>query len=79
MASVAVSLVDYAGDVIVPACSICDRRGRYRKAALVAAHDVWIDLPDLCMRIAADCPRVRDKLGNDRYGAHCLELGTPHR
>ena len=46
MASGALSLGDYPGDVILLACSKCERRGRYRKASLVAAHGPEIGLPD---------------------------------
>ncbi len=75
MTSGALSLADYPGDVIALACSKCDRRGRYSKGRLVAAHGRVVGLPNLLTRIAADCPRQRDPLGNDRCGAHYPGFG----
>ena len=77
MTSGAVTLADYPGDMVVLACAKCDRRGRYRKASLVAIHGAKIGLPDLLGRVAADCPKQRDELGNDRCGAHYPELVRP--
>jgi hypothetical protein len=75
MSSGTTPLANYPGDVVELACSKCDRNGRYRKASLVAIHGAEIGLPDLRARIAADCPKMRNPLGNDLCGVHYPELG----
>jgi len=70
MTSGATPLAHYPGDYVEFACSKCERRGRYRKASLVAIHGATIGLSDLRTRIAADCPRMREPLGNDPCGVH---------
>ena len=49
MTSGAFSLSDYLGDVIVLACTKCDRRGRYGKGRMIAEHGRAIGLPN-CSR-----------------------------
>ena len=70
MASGAVSLADYPGDAIVVACTKCERRGRYRKALLIAAHGPAISLPTLLREISANCPRRAAASVYDGCGAH---------
>jgi hypothetical protein len=77
MATGATPLANYPGDVVELACSKCERRGHYRKVSLVAIHGATIGLPDLRVRIAADCPRMRDPIGNDPCGVHFPALATP--
>ena len=75
MPSGAVPLSSYPGDLVVLACAKCDRHGRYRKESLVAIHGGDLGLPELRSMIAADCPRMRNPLGNDPCGVHYPELG----
>jgi hypothetical protein len=77
MSTGATPLALYPGDVVEFACRKCERQGRYRKVSLVAIHGATIGLPDLCTRIAADCPRMRDPLGNDPCGVHYPALTAP--
>jgi hypothetical protein len=54
MASGALSLGDYPGDLVVLTSEKCGLRGRYHKARLVAEHGEHIGLPDLRAPLAAD-------------------------
>jgi hypothetical protein len=74
MTSGTLRLEQYPGDCVEFACTKCDRRGRYRKAALIAIHGAHIGLRDLLARMAADCPKVRNPIGNGLCGAHYPEL-----
>ena len=74
MSSGAVTLAQYPADHIELACAKCDRRGRYAKARLIAEHGGAIGLPDLRMRLAADCPRARRPIGNDLCGVRYTNL-----
>ena len=71
----AVCLSDYPHEVLAVACSKCSRSGQYRKTSLVAIHGADLGLPDLRERLAADCPKMRNALGNDQCGVHYPELG----
>jgi hypothetical protein len=70
----AVPLIDYPAETVALACSKCERRGRYRKASLVAIHGAEIGLPDLRMRLAGDCPRARHAVGSDLCGVRYTNL-----
>jgi len=74
MASGALRLEHYPGNTVEFACTKCDRRGRYRKAALIAIHGANIRLRELLARMAADCPKVRNPIGNDLCDPHYPEL-----
>ena len=69
MATGALSPGDYPCEVVVLACSKCERRGRYNKARLVAEYGPDMKLTDLRLRLAADCPRVKNPIGNVGCGA----------
>ena len=70
----ALRLSDYPGDAVHVVCDKCERRGLYSKDRLIVRYGAEIGLPDLLNRIAADCPRVVNLLGNDLCGAHYPEL-----
>jgi hypothetical protein len=74
MSSGAVPLADYPGELVVLACAKCGRRGEYAKARLVAVHGGAIGLPDLRALLAADCPLMQNKLGNETCGAVYVNL-----
>jgi hypothetical protein len=74
MPSGAVSLANFPADHIELACSQCNRRGRYAKARLLVEHGSTIGLPDLRMRLAADCPRAQRPIGNDLCGVRYANL-----
>ena len=40
-------------------CTRCPRQGCVRLAKLLAEHGAELGLPDLAMRLAADCPRAQ--------------------
>ena len=40
-------------------CRCCERRGRLRLARLIADHGAGTGLPDLAVRLAADCPKAK--------------------
>ncbi len=52
------------------ACGKCGLRKRYRKATLVSAHGAKTTLAELRRRLAAHCPKLRDRSGKDACGAH---------
>ena len=70
----ALTLAEYPGDVIVLACERCDRRGQFRKERLIAEYGPDIGLPDLRIRLAADCPLAIKPVGNVGCGAIYPEL-----
>ena len=45
-------------DRLEVACRRCERRGRLRLARLIADHGAGMGLPDLAVRLAADCARA---------------------
>ena len=40
-------------------CSRCDRAGRVRLAKLIAEHGSDLPMPELAVRLAADCPKAQ--------------------
>lgn len=70
----AVPLAAYPAETVDLACSKCNRRGRYAKARLIAQYGAEIGLPDLRMRLAADCPRAQRPIGNDLCGVRYTTL-----
>jgi hypothetical protein len=55
-----VTLGDLAGrvDPLEVRCRRCGRHGRLRLARLIADHGAGTGLPDLAVRLAADCPKA---------------------
>ncbi|MBS7553530.1 hypothetical protein KHC23_07700 [Ancylobacter dichloromethanicus] len=49
-------LSDYPFVTVRVACSLCDRKGRYRLARLAAKYSAEIPLELLIDRLASDCP-----------------------
>jgi hypothetical protein len=56
----AVTLGDLAGRIerLEVRCTRCDRAGRVRLDKLIAEHGTDMGLPDLAVRLAADCPKL---------------------
>jgi hypothetical protein len=40
------------------ACTKCERRGQYRKATLIARYGADMNMVELRLILAADCPKV---------------------
>src|SRR3954467_10840265 len=40
-------------------CSRCDRAGRVKLARLIAEHGADLPMPELAVRLAADCPKAQ--------------------
>ena len=78
VASGSISLAAFPGEFVEIACNKCERKGRYRKKSLAAIHGGTVALPDLRRRIAADCPRMKNALGNDLCGAYYPALIQPN-
>jgi hypothetical protein len=58
-------------------CRRCERRGRMRLARLIADHGAGTGLPDLAVRLAADCPKAETPNLGERcfvYFPQLLEL-----
>jgi hypothetical protein len=47
-------------------CTKCDRAGRVRLDKLIAEHGTDMGLPDLAVRLAANCPKVQATSPADR-------------
>ena len=67
----ALQLKDYPTDVVRLACTRCDRKDQYRKAALVVRFGKYMTLPDLRV-LLANCDR-HGKLG-DACGVYYVGL-----
>ncbi len=52
-------LSEYPFDLVRLACEKCDRTGSYRKSRLIERYGAEIQLPDLRLEIAADCPHSK--------------------
>jgi hypothetical protein len=65
------TITDYRGDVVRLACSKCDRRGQYRKAALIKRYGGSTKLPDLLAEIAR-CAKAGSM--SDGCGVYFVEL-----
>ena len=68
-------LKDYPTDVVRLACTICPRRGQYRKAALMVRYGKNITLPTL-VTLIAKCERD-GKLGS-ACGIYYVDLAPKH-
>jgi hypothetical protein len=47
-------------------CTRCDRAGRVKLAKLITEHGADVGLPDLAVRLAADCPNANATSTADR-------------
>ena len=61
MARQVVTLGDLEGHIerLEVRCTRCPRHGRVRLAKLIAEHGAELGLPDLAVRLAADCPQAQ--------------------
>lgn len=64
------------GDPVRFACNKCGRAGRSRKFGLIERFKADMPLPELLVRISADCPRRRAFMGNDPCGAYYPDLAA---
>ena len=55
-------------------CRRCERRGRMRLARLIADHGAGTGLPDLAVRLAADCPKAETPNLGERCFVHFPQL-----
>ena len=62
-------------DVLVVACSRCDRAGRLPVATLIKQHGPKHTVPALLRMLSAECPKHTSLAAiNDNCGLHCPEL-----
>jgi hypothetical protein len=47
-------------------CTRCDRTGQQQLAKLIAEHGVDLGMPELAVRLAADCPKAQAASPADR-------------
>ena len=68
MARQAVTLGDLAGRIerLEVRCTRCPRHGRIRLAKLLAEHGADLGMPDLAVRLAAECPKAQATSPADR-------------
>ena len=53
-----VTLAEHPGDRVRLACTKCERRGQYRKATLIERFGADMNMVELRLILAADCPKV---------------------
>jgi hypothetical protein len=63
-------------DVLVVACSRCDRSGRYRLDALIINHGRRFGIPSVLAKLSVDCPKRQSVSAYDLCGIHAPELGS---
>lgn len=63
-------------EVLVIACSRCDRAGRYRLDTLIAKHGPDFGIPELLRSLSGDCPKRHSLSAYDLCGIHCPELSA---
>ena len=75
----AVTLGDLRGrlDKLEVHCTRCDRRGRMKLAKLLAQHGPDLGLPDLAVRLAANCPNAGSTDPTRRCWVHYPQLAKP--
>ena len=61
-------------DVLVVACSRCDRAGRYSVDTLIIYHGRRFGIPSLLTKLSADCPKRQSISVYDLCGVHAPEL-----
>ena len=61
-------------DHLEVACRRCERHGRLRLARLIADHGAGMGLPDLAVRLAADCPKAKAPDLGERCFVHFPQL-----
>jgi hypothetical protein len=71
-----VTLGELAGrlDHLEVRCRRCERLGRLRLARLIANHGPETGLPDLAVRLAADCPKAKAPDLGERCFVHFPQL-----
>lgn len=75
MSTGSISLATYPHELVRIACRKCDRRGQYRRAALIKRFGSDRAMPDLLRDVAAGCPKMVD-FGTDRCAAHYPDLSV---
>ena len=73
-----ITLADVAArtDVLVVACTRCERAGKYRLDTLIINHGRRFGIPALLRTLSADCPKRLSVSAYDLCGVHCPELSA---
>lgn len=74
--SITLSQIAARTDVLVVACTRCDRAGRYRLDTLIAQHSPHLGIPALLRMLSADCPKRQSVSTYDLCGIHCPDLAA---
>jgi hypothetical protein len=71
-----ITLADVADrtEVLIVACSRCERAGRYRLDTLIARHGSDFGIPTLLAQLSEDCPKRQETTSYNRCGVQCPEL-----
>ena len=79
MARQAVTLGDLVGCIngLEVRCTRCPRHGRVRLAQLLAEHGADLGMPDLAVRLAADCPKAQATSPAGLLARTCARSGHP--
>jgi hypothetical protein len=70
----AVPLCEFPGQRVRVHCTKCERKGAYRLNGLIEKYGSRRGLPEVLGLLSSDCPRRRNKLGNDGCGAYYPDL-----
>jgi hypothetical protein len=73
-----ITLADVAArtDVLVVACTQCDRAGRYSLHTLIKRYSRRYSVPALLGKLSADCPKRKSMSAYNLCGLHCPELSA---
>jgi hypothetical protein len=61
-------------DVLIVACTRCDRAGRYQVVRLIETYGAALPIPLLLRTLSADCPKRESVSHYDLCGIHCPGL-----
>jgi hypothetical protein len=53
-----VTLAEHPTDMVWVACTKCERHGQYRKTTLIERYGADMNMVELRLILAADCPKV---------------------
>jgi hypothetical protein len=76
MSSGSLTLADVANrtQVLVVACTCCDRAGRYPITTLIDRHGGQCTIPNLLRVLSQGCPMWESASDHDMCGIHCRDL-----
>ena len=61
-------------EVLVVACTLCDRAGRHPVATLLRRYGAGFNIPDLLRVLSQGCPKSESVEGPNSCGIYCADL-----